>query len=275
MRLFGYKPSITAWIGIAIVAINIFVALFAPLIAPYPEAEPVGDAFADPSAQFWFGTDNLGRDMLSRIIYGARMSIGLSLVITILSFSIGIITGFAAAISGRWLDILLSRLVDLLMSMPTLIFAFVVLSVLGTDIPVLIVTIAVLDSTKVFRLARSVAMGIVTLEFVEAAKVRGEGLWWIITREILPNAIPPLVTEFGLRFCFTFLLIAALSFLGLGIQPPNADWGSMVKDLRDMINLGSPAALYPAGAIALLTIGVNFIVDWMLSIHSRSHGDGA
>ena len=137
----------------------------------------------------------------------------------------------------------------------------------------LIVTIAILDSTKVFRLARAVAMGIVSLEYVEAAQVRGEGLWWIISREILPNAVPPLVAEFGLRFCFTFLFIAALSFLGLGIQPPNADWGSMVKDLRDMINLGSAAPLYPAGAIALQTIGVNFIVDWMLAIHSKSHGD--
>ena len=139
----------------------------------------------------------------------------------------------------------------------------------------LVGTIALLNSTLVFRLARAVAMNITALEFVEAAKVRGEGLWWIISREILPNAVPPLVAEFGLRFCFTFLLIAALSFLGLGIQPPLADWGSMVKDYRDMINLDSPAPLYPAGAIALLTIGINFVVDWMLSIHSKAHGEGA
>lgn len=275
MRVFGHKLSVTAWIGVVIVAINVICALFAPIIAPYPEAEIVADAWGGPDPLHWFGTDNLGRDMMSRMIFAARMSIGLSLVITLLSFSIGIVAGFAAAVSGRWVDVALSRLVDLLLSMPTLIFAFIVLSVLGTDLPVLIITIAVLDSTKVFRLARSVATGIVTLEFVEAAKVRGEGLWWIITREVLPNAVPPLVAEFGLRFCFTFLLIAALSFLGLGIQPPNADWGSMVKDLSVMINLGSPAPLYPAGAIAVLTIGVNFIVDWMLAIHSRAHGDGA
>ena len=118
-------------------------------------------------------------------------------------------------------------------------------------------------------------MNITVLEYVEAAKLRGEGLWWVIRHEILPNAVPPLVAEFGLRFCFTFLFIAALSFLGLGIQPPQADWGSMVKDLRDMINLGSLAPIYPAGAIAILTIGVNFVVDWMLSIHSRGHGEGA
>jgi peptide/nickel transport system permease protein len=275
MRLFGHKLSIPALIGIVIIVVNLVVAVFAPWIAPYDQADIVGDAWADPDAQYWLGLDNLGRDIFSRLIYGAQVSIGLSLVITILSFTIGIIAGFTAAVSGRTVDMLLSRLVDLMLSMPTLIFAFIILSVLGTDIPVLIVTIALLDSTRVFRLSRAVAMNIVVLEFVEAAKVRGEGLWWLIRREILPNAIPPLLAEFGLRFCFTFLFIAALSFLGLGIQPPAADWGGMVKDYRDVITLGASAPLYPAAAIAVLTIGVNFVVDWMLAIHSKGHGEGA
>ncbi|MGO9741915.1 MAG: ABC transporter permease [Roseiarcus sp.] len=275
MRLFGYKMTVTAQIGLAIVLMNLFVALSAPLIAPYGQATPVGDPWAAADWQHWLGLDNLGRDLMSRLIYGARLTIGLALIITALSFSIGIVTGFAAAVSGGWIDQALSRVVDLLLSMPTLIFAFVVLSVLGTAIPVLIVTIAVLDSTKVFRLARSVAMGLVNLEFVEAARLRGEGWWWIIRREILPNAIPPLTAEFGLRFCFTFLFVASLSFLGLGVQPPDADWGSMVRDYKDMIDYGSIAPMYPAGCIALLTIGVNFVVDWMLSIHSRGQGEGA
>ena len=265
MRIRGYKVSVTAQIGIAIVVINLLVALLAPLIAPFDQATPLGDAWADPDAQHWLGLDNLGRDIVSRLIYGARMSIGLALIITALSFVLGVITGFAAAVAGGWIDQALSRLVDLLLSMPTLIFAFVILSVLGTALPVLIITIAILNSTKVFRLARSVAVNIVSLEFVEAARLRGEGWWWIVTREVLPNAIPPLTAEFGLRFCFTFLFIAALSFLGLGVQPPDADWGSMVRDYRDMINFGSAAPLYPAAAIAILTIGVNFVVDWMLS----------
>ncbi len=275
MRLFGHRLSVTAIIGIIIVLINVSAAILAPWIAPFGEADIVGDAWADPSAQHWLGLDNLGRDLLSRMLFGARTSIGLSLVITCLSFSIGIVAGFAAAVAGRWLDVVLTRIVDLLLSMPTLIFAFIILSVLGTDIPVLIVTIALLDSTKVFRLSRAVAMNIAVLEYVEAAKVRGENLWWIIRAEILPNAVPPLVAEFGLRFCFTFLFIAALSFLGLGVQPPAADWGSMVKDYRDMINLGLATPLYPAGAIAVLTVGVNFIVDWLLSVHSRGHGEQA
>jgi peptide/nickel transport system permease protein len=275
MRIQGYKVSVLAQVGLAIVALNLILAIFAPLIAPYSQVDPIGDAWADPDWHHWLGLDNLGRDLLSRLIYGARMSIGLSLIITALSFSIGIITGFAAAVSGGWLDQAFSRLVDLMLSMPTLIFAFVILSVLGSAIPVLIITIAILDSTKVFRLARAVAVNIVSLEFVEAARLRGEGWWWIVRREILPNAVPPLTAEFGLRFCFTFLFIAALSFLGLGIQPPDADWGSMVKEYSEMINFGSPAPIFPAAMIAILTIGVNFVVDWMLSVHSRGQGEGA
>ncbi len=275
MRLLGHKLSIPAQIGLAIVAINLIVAIFAPLIAPFDQTAVLGDAWADPDWRHWLGLDNLGRDLMSRLIYGARLSIGLALVITALSFFIGIVTGFGAAVAGGWVDQALSRLVDLLLSMPTLIFAFVILSVLGSGLPVLIVTVATLNSTKVFRLARSVAVGLVSLEFVEAARLRGEGWWWIITREVFPNAIPPLTAEFGLRFCFTFLFIAALSFLGLGVQPPAADWGSMVKDYRDMINFGYAAPIYPAAAIAILTIGVNFVVDWMLAIHSRGQGEGA
>ena len=235
----------------------------------------LGDAYSEPDIHHWLGLDNLGRDILSRLIFGARMSIGLSLVITMLSFTIGIICGFGAAVAGGWVDMALARLVDLLLSMPTLIFAMVILSVAGSSFPALILTIAILDSPKVFRLARSVAMNVVSLEFVEAARLRGEGWWWIVTREILPNSVPPLTAEFGLRFCFTFLFIATLSFLGLGVQPPAADWGGMVKDLRDMISLGCAGPLYPAAAIAILSIGVNFVVDWMLSIHSRGQGEGA
>lgn len=274
-RLFGHKMSIPAMIGLVIIVINVIAAVGAPILAPFDQAEVVGDAWGDADATNWLGLDNLGRDLFSRLLFGARMSIGLSLLITCLSFTIGVITGFTAAISKGWVDTLLSRLVDLVLSMPTLIFAFVVLSVLGTALPVLVITLALLDSVKVFRLARALAMNISALEYVEVARVRGEGLWWVITREILPNAAAPLIAEFGLRFSFAFLFIAALSFLGLGVQPPLADWGSMVRDYKDMIALDVPAPFYPAGAIAVLTIGVNFVVDWMLSIHSRGFGDSA
>lgn len=275
MRLYGQIVPLPAMIGLLIIGVNLFAALFAPIIAPFPEADVVGDAWAEADWTHLLGLDNLGRDVFSRLLYGARLSIGLSLLITTLSFIIGVIGGFTAAIGKGWIDAALSRFVDLILAMPTLIFAFVVLSVMGTDLGVLVVTLACLDSVKVFRLARALAVNVSALEYVEVARLRGEGLWWVITREILPNTTAPLIAEFGLRFSFAFLFVAALSFLGLGVQPPTADWGSMVRDYRDVIALDLAAPFYPAGAIALLTIGVNFVVDWLLALQSRGHGEGA
>ena len=275
MRIFGYRLSVGALIGLAIVTINILAAVLAPAIAPYGESDPVGDVWGPPSAQYWLGLDNLGRDMLTRLLYGARTTISIALVITLLSFAIGIAMGFTAAILGGWADTVLSRFIDAMMAIPTLIFSLIVLSVLGTSIPVLIGTIAALDSTRVFRLCRAVGVNIAVMDYVEVARLRGEKLWWIMRREVLPNALPPLIAEFGLRFCFAFLFIASLSFLGLGIQPPYADWGGMVRDNAQAINFGGMAPLIPAMAIAQLTIGVNLLVDWFLSIHSRPHGEGA
>ncbi|NDL62053.1 ABC transporter permease [Acerihabitans arboris] len=274
-RIKGTALPIPAIIGLAIIAVNLIGAVFAPWLAPHNETDTIGDIWMLPSAHMPLGTDSLGRDMLSRILYGARTTIAIALAITFSSFIIGIITGFTAAIHGRWVDLALTRVVDTLMSIPVLILALIVLSVMGTSIPVLVMTIALLDATRVFRLARLVAQGIVCQEYVEAARLRGEGLWWILTREILPNAIPPLLAEFGMRFCFTFLFIAGLSFLGLGIQPPYADWGSMVRDNAQAINFGQLAPLYPAAAIALLTIGVNMVVDWLLARDHLSVGDDA
>ncbi|WP_235442853.1 ABC transporter permease [Caballeronia mineralivorans] len=258
----------SAAIGMAIVAVIAMASLCAPLIAPHGETETVGDIWMMPGTGHWLGTDSIGRDMLSRLLYGGRTTLGLALAITLLSFSLGIVTGFAAAVLGRKVDHVLSRVVDTLMAMPVLIFALMILSVLGTSMPVLIGTIAILDSTRVFRLARLVAQGIAVQEYVEAARLRGEGLAWIIRREILPNAVPPLLAEFGMRFGFTILFVAGLSFLGLGIQPPYADWGGMVRDNAQVINFGGIAPLVPAAAIALLTVGINLIVDWLLSVRA-------
>ena len=205
---------------------------------------------------------------------GVTTEIGIALATTLLSFAIGGSLGLIAAISGGWLDQLLSRFVDVLMAIPGLIFALMLLTIFGSSILSLIMIIAVLDSTRVFRLTRSVSVSVVVMDYVEAAKLRGEKLGWIMRREILPNIMPPLIAEFGLRFSFVFLTIAALSFLGLGIQPPTADWGSMVRDNASMIQFAKydlTAALtpmIPAGAIALLTVAVNFVVDWFLHITS-------
>ena len=263
LRLLGNSPW-SARFGIFVVLFYVVVAIFAPVLTPYGESEIVATEYEPWSAQFLLGTDNLGRDMLTRLIYGARNTIGIALGTTVLAFLIGCVAGFLAATLGGWTDQVIGRIVDILMAIPQLIFALLILTIVGTAIPVLVVVIAVLDSTRVFRLARAVAMNIVVMDYVEVARLRGEGLWWIMRREVLPNALPPLVAEFGLRFCFVFLLLSALSFLGLGIQPPTADWGSMVRDNATLITFGDFTPILPAASIALLTVGVNFIVDWFL-----------
>ncbi len=259
------KAPLSAWFGMIVIAIYVFIALFAPWIAPYGEAEVVSQTpFEMWSSTHWFGTDQLGRDMLTRLLFGARNTLGIALATTLLAFAIGGGLGIVASIFRGWTDQLLSRAVDTLMAIPQLIFALILLSIVGSSIKNLIIIIAVLDSTRVFRLARSVAMNVVVMDYVEAAKLRGEKLGWILFREVLPNIMPTMVAEFGLRFCFVFLTISALSFLGLGIQPPTADWGSMVRENATLITYGDITPLLPAGAIALLTVAVNFVVDWFL-----------
>jgi peptide/nickel transport system permease protein len=284
MKITLSKAPISAWFGMFVVACYAFVAVFAPLLAPFGEAEIFAKAdlpwaWHDGNAKHFFGTDQIGRDTLSRLIYGARNTIGIALVTTCLSFLIGGSLGLIAAINRSWLDQFLSRGIDVLMSIPSLIFALMLLSIFGSSIPSLIMIIAVLDSTRVYRLTRSVAINVAIMDYVEAATLRGEGLEWIMRREILPNIMTPLVAEFGLRFSFVFLTIAALSFLGLGIQPPTADWGSMVRDGSRFIQfvafdwtLALPSLL-PAGAVALLTVAVNFVVDWFLHMTSGLRDD--
>jgi peptide/nickel transport system permease protein len=258
------KAPLTAWFGLIVIALYLIIAIFAPWVAPFGQSEVVSNQYDPWGAPYIFGTDQLGRDMLSRLIYGARNTIGIAVLTTGLSFVIGGSLGMLAAILGGWIDQVLSRLVDILMAIPQLIFALVLLSMFGSSIPNLITIIAVLDSTRVFRLTRAVAINVAALDFVEAARLQGEKIGWIMSREVLPNILPPLVAEFGLRFCFVFLTISALSFLGLGIQPPTADWGSMVRENATLISYGDVTPLLPAGAIALLTVAVNYVVDWFL-----------
>ncbi len=270
IRLDLAKSPMTAKFGLSVMLFYIVVALFAPFIAPYGEAEVFPMPYAPWSSEFVFGTDQIGRDIFSRLIYGARNTVGIAVATTALAFIIGGILGLAAAIARGWLDQLLSRTVDVLMAIPSLIFALVLLSIFGSTVTNLIIIIAVLDSTRVFRLTRAVSINVVVMDYVEAARLRGEGLIWIMRREILPNIMPPLIAEFGLRFCFVFLTIAALSFLGVGIQPPTADWGSMVRENASLIQFAQYdikaglTPLLPAAAIALLTVAVNFVVDWFL-----------
>jgi len=255
---------VSAKLGVLIIIIYMIAAIFAPVIAPYSETEVVGDVWEEMGSGFLLGTDQIGRDLFTRLIYGARNTISIAFVTTMLSFFIGITGGFLAAVVGGWIDQGISRVIDIIMSIPILIFALMILSVLGTSTPILIIVIAVLDSTRVFRLSRAVAMDVVVMDYVEVARLRGENLWYLMRHEVLPNTLAPLVAEFGLRFCFVFLFISSLSFLGLGIQPPTADWGSMVRENAGAITFGILTPLLPAVAIAVLTIGVNLVVDWFL-----------
>ncbi len=258
------EMPLTAAFGLLVIALYVLVALLAPLLAPFGEQEVVGAQYLPWGAPHHLGTDQLGRDMLSRLIFGARNTIGIALVTTALAFLLGAALGLWAATEGGIVDQLLSRTVDALMAIPALVLSLLLLTIFGTGVLTMILVIAAIDATRVFRLARSVAQGIVVMDYIEAAKLRGESTGRLIRREILPNAAAPLVAEFGLRFCFVFLSISALSFLGLGIQPPTADWGSMVKETSTLITFGDVTPLLPAGCIALLTVAVNFVVDWQL-----------
>jgi len=277
---------LTASFGILIIIIYAVLAIFAGVIAPHGQEEvfarvnvlPGGDVAMGGDPAFPLGTDQIGRDLLSRLIYGAQNTVGIAFATTVIAFLLGGTLGFLAATIGGWLDQLLSRMVDVLMAIPSLIFALLLMTIAsawaGSQQQLLtlymILIIAVIDSTRVYRLARAVGGNIVVMDYIEAAKLRGEGMVYLIFKEILPNATSPLLAEFGLRFCFVFLTIASLSFLGVGIQPPLADWGTMVRDLSQFINfaafspLTAALPLMAAGAIALLTVAVNFVVDWML-----------
>jgi len=314
---------LTAGFGMFVIFTYAIAGIFAPVIAPFGEAEVISSAFAPADETMLLGADQLGRDMFSRLVYGARNTVALALVGTLLAFILGALAGLLAATTGGYFDQFLGRMSDVIMSIPSLIFALLMLSIFGGDLAnnttsfwllvgfasvvgvlmvaavsessiigwviglavmagvaavfagamltifnpsevILVLVVAVIYSPRVFRLTRAVAGNVVVMDYIEAAKLRGERKWYLIRREILPNSTAPLVAEFGLEFCFVFLLIAGLSFLGLGIQPPTADWGSMVRENATLISFGEITPLIPAAAIALLTVAVNFVVDWML-----------
>ncbi|WP_181257437.1 ABC transporter permease [Pseudaminobacter soli (ex Li et al. 2025)] len=254
----------TAWFGMAVILLVAIIAILAPVIAPYGETAVVGEQYEPWSSQFLLGTDNLGRDMFSRLIYGTRNTVGLALLTTAIAFTVGSLLGIVAAVVGGMTDRLLSRIIDVIMAIPSLILALMLLTIVGASIASMVLVIALIYVAPVFRLARASAQSVVVMDYIQAARLRGEGLGWLVVREVLPNIASTLVAEFGLRFCFVFLFIAALSFLGLGIQPPTADWGSMLKENATLISFGDITPLLPAAAIAVLTVSINFVVDWML-----------
>lgn len=253
-----------AWLGAVIVGFWVLVAILAPWIAPHDLGAVIDeDVYGSFSRAMPLGSDVLGRDVLSRIIYGTRLTIGIALAATGIAVVVGGALGMMAAVIGGWLDAALSRLLDAIISVPSLLFGLVAVAALGASIPVLIGTAAVIYIPGAYRIWRALAVNVNALDFVQVARARGESTPYLVREEILPNIVGPVLTDLGLRFVFVVLLLSSLSFLGLGIQPPNADWGSLVRENITGLSYGAPAAIMPAVALATLTVGVNLLVDNM------------
>ena len=268
MRIAGFArplPLLTNAAALVLV-LWIAIALVGPLVAPYSEAAFAhDDSFLPPGTAGLLGSDTLGRDILSRLLFGARRTLALSFLAATIAMTAGVAFGFTAALLQGKVDFVLSRLDDTALSLPTTMLALVVISGLGISTAVLVITVGLIEATRVFRVARAIATDICSAEYIDVARVRGEHAGWIIFREILPNAISPLFVEGGIRFTYSMLLLSALSFLGLGIQPPEADWGAMVRENMAGLLLGSTAPLIPAAAIASVTISVNVIMDSIIT----------
>lgn len=263
-------PSLTRNIAPTIVLVWLVAALLGWHIAPYdPTAIQDADLYEGFSSGFWLGTDYLGRDMLSRIIVGAQYTVGIALMATSLAVGTGLFLGLAASAIGGLFDATVSRLLDAMISIPSKMFGLVVVAAFGSSIPVLVITLGIIYLPGCYRIVRSVAVNVAALDFVTAAKARGESTLYIMIREILPNMLAPVLADFGLRFIYVVLLLSSLSFLGLGVQPPNADWGSLVRENIGGLPLGAPAVFMPAIAIASLTIAVNLTIDAFFSGRAR------
>jgi peptide/nickel transport system permease protein len=253
----------TPYLSLAFLLLCALLALGAPWLARHGVTEIVGGNWDGPSALAWFGTDNIGRDAWSRLVYGARNTIGLGLLSTLLAFASGGLLGMLAGVAGGWLDTVLSRSNDVLMSIPSLIFALVVLAVTPPGALTVCLVVAALEGIRIFRVTRALAADVAVLDYIEVARLRGEGIAVLIFREVLPNIARPLIAEFGLRLVFAILLISTLSFLGLGLQPPATDWGSLAKENKDGVLFGVWAAMIPGASIGLLSLSINAVLDWL------------
>ena len=258
----GHSYNLVGVVAALVILAWTLVAIFAPYIIPHPIGDIVDDDYFGPMRQgLWLGSDYLGRDMLSRVLMGARYTVGISLAAVSIACFSGVVLGMIAAVTGGWLDTCLSRFLDAMNSIPSKLFGLVVVAAVGSSIPVLILTLAVIYIPGAYRFARALAVNVNTMDFITVARVRGESTAYLIGSEILPNIIRPVLADFGLRFVFIVLLLSGLSFLGLGLQPPLADWGALVRENIGGLPFAAPAVIVPSLAIASLTISVNLLID--------------
>lgn len=252
----------SGWAGAALLSVILLAALLGPWLAPFDLGAFVSDdGFAGPAGRSLLGADYLGRDLFSRILFGAQLTIGMAVTATIIASACGAALGIFAAVRGGWTDLVVSRAMDTIHSFPTLMLALVVIAAVGPSVPTLIVLTGLIYSTSVFRIARALGMDAVVMDYVQVARARGEGTGWVLFHEILPNVFVPLLVDFGIRLSSAILFLGSLSFLGLGVQPPMADWGSLVRENMPGLVAGSLAAIYPALCIAAFSVSVNLIVD--------------
>ncbi len=258
----GYKINAVGVFGFLVIFLWAMVAIFAPSLIPHPVGEIIDlDYFGPMTSDLWLGSDYLGRDVFSRILMGARFTVGISLAAVTIACTSGVVLGMCAAVVGGWFDAVLSRFLDAVNSIPSKLFGLVVVAAVGSSIPVLIITLSVIYTPGAYRFARALAVNVNTMDFVTVARVRGESLLYLIGSEILPNIIRPVLADLGVRFVFIVLLLSGLSFLGLGLQPPNADWGALVRENIGGLPFAAPAVIFPSLAIASLTISVNLLID--------------
>jgi peptide/nickel transport system permease protein len=250
------------WVGASIVVLLVALAALAPLIAPYPfDGISVANRFRPPSAEHWFGTDDYGRDVLSRTLYGARLSLAIGFGATLISIAVGVPLGLIAGFKRGRIDEWLMRGTDVLMSFPPIMLGLLVLSATTPSLPKAVVAVGIVYVPVLVRITRSVTLDLANEEFIQAARARGERMFYILAAEILPNAWPPIVVEASLRITFAILLGAALSFVGMGAQPPSSDWGLMIAEARPFIDLAPWIAFAPGFAMCITVIGINLLGD--------------
>ncbi|BAB53213.1 MULTISPECIES: ABC transporter permease [Mesorhizobium] len=258
----GHSYNLVGIVASLVILAWTLIAIFAPTIIPHSIGDIVDDDYFGPMRQgLWLGSDYLGRDMLSRVLMGARYTVGISLAAVAIACFSGVVLGMTAAVIGGWVDTCLSRFLDAMNSIPSKLFGLVVVAAVGSSIPALILTLAVIYIPGAYRFARALAVNINSMDFMTVARVRGESTAYLIGSEILPNIIRPVLADFGLRFVFIVLLLSGLSFLGLGLQPPLADWGALVRENIGGLPFAAPAVIIPSLAIASLTISVNLLID--------------
>jgi peptide/nickel transport system permease protein len=259
-------------LGVAVTTFWVMAAVFGPSLLGRTGAQMGGDVFGPITAAHWLGTDYLGRDMFARIIEGARYTVGVAFLATLIASGTGTTLALLAAASNPWIDGALSRALDTLTAIPSKMFALIMVAGFGSSVAMLVTTAAIIYTPGAYRIARSLAVNINAMDYVVVARARGEGTPYVMLREILPNIAGPMLADLGLRFVYIVLLLASLSFLGLGIQPPKADWGSLVRENIGALAMGSASVIAPALAIATLTIGVNLIIDHLPMRAHRERG---